>query len=508
VANTGIPKFLGRYEIVRELGKGAMGVVYEGRDPNIGRRVAIKTMRKDVMESSGRAEEMLERFLREAQAAGLLNHPNIITIYDAGEEGDTAYIAMEFIEGSSLRDTLEKRGMLEPEEIAELGATICEALAAAHDAGIVHRDIKPDNILLQDKGPLKVADFGIARMSNSNLTQDGELIGTPYYMSPEQFMGQKIDGRSDLFSLAVILYEMLTNEKPFHGEALTAMMHNVINSNPIPPQKLNYSIPNPMGDVVMKALSKRAADRYPDGRAFAKALRECVKAKPDPKLLGLSPDSNATVLSSSGLGGGDTVIGGGQQISQMSATMAGAPPASSLMDELEQGDTPKRSSAPHGETKAQKNLLPLIAAGIAAILLLAGGAYFFMGGEAKPGTAPNVAGSTSSNMATATFHVYGTEDLDAQLAFENIAYDGNAAANWKKWEDEYIKSVIPLDDAKVSLKNKTTGESQTLKGLSLVQIPEDLSPYVLEVTADGYLNVEYTDFKNSFSQMYVLLQKE
>ncbi len=187
-----------------------MGVVYEGRDPKIGRRVAIKTARRDVMEQSGMGDEMMARFLREAQAAGQLNHPNIITIYDADEEAGIAYIAMEFVEGEDLRDLVLRRQSLEVADIVEIGATVCDALAIAHDKGIFHRDIKPANIIMAPGMPLKIADFGIAHVSDSTLTQDGALIGTPHYMSPEQFMGQRLDGRSDLFSVAGMLYEMLT----------------------------------------------------------------------------------------------------------------------------------------------------------------------------------------------------------------------------------------------------------------------------------------------------------
>lgn len=284
---TKMPDHLGRYKIIRELGKGAMGIVYEGLDPNIGRRVAIKTARRDVLESSAHADEMMERFLREARAAGALNHPNIITIYDADEEEGIAYIAMEFLEGGDLRNLIEDRRNISPESIAEIGADICEALACAHDHGVVHRDIKPANVMTPRNAPIKLADFGIAHMSDSTLTQEGALIGTPFYMSPEQFMGQKVDGRSDLFSVAVMLYELLTGEKPFTGEALSTVMHHVIKTDPVPPQELNFNVPEALGRVVLKSMSKRPADRYQDGRAMAAALRESVKPQPNPAVLGL-----------------------------------------------------------------------------------------------------------------------------------------------------------------------------------------------------------------------------
>lgn len=303
-----IPAKIGRYEIICVLGKGAMGVVYEGRDPHINRRVAIKTARKDVLESSGMAEEMLIRFLREAQAAGALTHPNIITIYDAGEEGDMAYIAMEYIEGHDLRHEIAHRHALDIADIVDIGANVAEALAAAHNNGVIHRDVKPANIMIPDKGELKVADFGIAHVSDSNLTQDGALIGTPHYMSPEQFMGHKLDGRSDLFSLGIILYELLTGEKPFAGEAMSTVMHHVIKTEPISPDELNYSVPGHVAKVVLKTLRKHPNERYADGRALAAALRESITESPDPAVLGFSPtegvntsSDDPTVISAAGV---------------------------------------------------------------------------------------------------------------------------------------------------------------------------------------------------------------
>lgn len=305
-----MPARLGRYEIVRELGKGAMGIVYEGRDPKLNRRVAIKTARKDVMESSGMAEEMMERFLREAHSAGALDHPNIITLYDAGQEDDIAFIAMEYLEGGDLRDVLDGRRQMRPEEVAEAGATICDALASAHARGIIHRDIKPANIMTPTNRPLKLADFGIAHVVDSNLTQDGALVGTPHYMSPEQFMGQKLDGRSDLFSVGVMLYELLTGRKPFPGEALTTVMHQVLKTIPEEPRLLNPTVSEALSRVVMKALSKKPQERYATGQAMASALRESLKPFPDPDALGFVPPRGEAASSNDELPGIETLLDG------------------------------------------------------------------------------------------------------------------------------------------------------------------------------------------------------
>ena len=288
-----MPKSLGRYQIVRELGRGAMGIVYEGKDPVIGRRVAIKTARRDVMEKTGRADEMMERFLREARASGTLNHPNIITIYDADEEKGVAYIAMEYIDSGTLRDLIAANRRMDPEQVVRIGALMCNALAAAHEQGIVHRDIKPANIMMLPDGSVKVADFGIAHISDSTLTQEGSMVGTPHFMSPEQFMGHKTDGRSDLFSVGVIMYEMLTGEKPFEGEALSTVMHKVLKVEPVPPKELNFAVDDYLSKVVMKTMSKKPGNRYQNGIAMAAALLESVKEHPDLAILDLGPPDSA-----------------------------------------------------------------------------------------------------------------------------------------------------------------------------------------------------------------------
>jgi serine/threonine protein kinase len=286
-------KTLGRYKIVREIGRGAMGVVYEGADPIIGRRVAIKAARRDLLEGEERTGEMMQRFLREARAAGLLNHPGIVTIYDAEEDKDVAFIAMEYMAGGSLKDRLRDRGRLEPKEAVRIGMAICNALAAAHDQGVVHRDIKPANILIHTDGSIKVGDFGIARISDSTLTQDGAIVGTPYCMSPEQVMGQRVDGRSDLFSVGVILYEMLTGQRPFAGDVFAAILHKIVHEDPVPPHEAVSGLNENLSRVVMKSLNKTPEKRYQDGRTMAAALRESLKAEPDPAVLGLDDSAGA-----------------------------------------------------------------------------------------------------------------------------------------------------------------------------------------------------------------------
>src|SRR5262245_26081060 len=231
------PKKLGKYEIRRELGKGAMGVVYEGFDPTIERIVALKTIRADQLGGED-AAEILARFRREAQAAGRLNHPHIVSIYEYGEDAETgsgtsiAFIAMEFIKGRELRSYFEANERFPLKEVVRIMGEILDALGHAHENGVTHRDMKPANVILLERGAVKVADFGIARLETSELTQAGAVLGTPAYMSPEQFVGQPVDGRSDIFSCGVILYQFLTGEKPFTGN-VTTIMYKVLSEEPL-----------------------------------------------------------------------------------------------------------------------------------------------------------------------------------------------------------------------------------------------------------------------------------
>jgi predicted Ser/Thr protein kinase len=251
----------GRYRVVRELGRGSMGVVYEGFDPVIGRRVAIKTMLTENL-SPEEFGEYRARFQREAQAAGVLSHPNIVNVFDYGEDGGVLYLVMEYLEGKSLEKLLKGRRILPVETIIPLYDQVCSALDHAHQHGIVHRDIKPANIMIVGGGLVKVTDFGIAKMVSMGMTQAGQVLGTPSYMSPEQVKGRQIDGRSDIFSLGVILYSLATGEKPFPGQDITTVIYKIVNENPIPPRELNASIHPGLSYVICKALAKSPEERY------------------------------------------------------------------------------------------------------------------------------------------------------------------------------------------------------------------------------------------------------
>ena len=265
---------LGRYQIERELGKGAMGVVYGGKDPKIGRVVAIKTMALSDEFEADELKEAKERFFREAETAGRLAHPNIVTIYDAGEEHDLCYIAMEFLKGKDLVGFTKQPNLLPPDKVLSIVERVADALAYAHTMGIVHRDIKPANIMYEpESDTVKVTDFGIARITDSSRTKTGMVLGTPSYMSPEQLAGKRIDGRSDLFSLGVTLYQMLTGKLPFEAESMTQLMFAIANNPHAPIRSLNASLPAWVDAVIDRAMAKDFEKRFQTGAELAEAIR-------------------------------------------------------------------------------------------------------------------------------------------------------------------------------------------------------------------------------------------
>jgi serine/threonine-protein kinase len=266
---------LGRYEIVGELGKGAMGIVYKGVDPKIHREVAIKTIRFEQDFAPDEIEDVKKRFFREAETAGRLTHPQIVTVFDVGEDWDLSYIAMELLEGEDLTAHTKKGNLLPIRRSTEIVAQVCDALDYAHAQGIIHRDIKPANIMVLKNGQVKVTDFGIARITSGSRTQTaaGIVLGTPSYMSPEQVSGKKVDGRSDVFSLGVVFYELLTGEKPFESEAVVSLLH-AIATEPHPPVKShNPKVPEFLGKVINKALAKQPDNRFQRAGDMARFLR-------------------------------------------------------------------------------------------------------------------------------------------------------------------------------------------------------------------------------------------
>ncbi len=356
---------LGKYAIRRTLGKGAMGTVYEGFDPVIERIVAIKTVRLPEEADEETAEE-IARFRREAQAAGRLTHPNIVGVFDYGETKDLAYIVMEYVDGPSLKNLLDKKERFPLTTIAQIMEDLLAGLQFSHERGVVHRDIKPANLMLTKGGQAKIADFGIARIESSSMTQAGTVLGTPAYMSPEQFMGQVVDSRSDIYSSGVLLYQLLTGERPFEG-SMSAIMHKALNTEAPSPSQISVTAPRPFDGVVKKAMAKRPEDRFASAADFMAAIRVAMNgpaagAAPD------EPDADATMMSSPA----PVAAGPASNMSVASIASAVIPPP------------PPRPTA-GANTAGQSSKLPLIlGAGAGGLAILGGLGYFLL----APGPTP------------------------------------------------------------------------------------------------------------------------
>jgi len=267
------PAQLGRYDVVAEIGRGAMGVVYRAVDPMLERTVAVKTINMAL--DPGEMEQYEKRFTIEARAAGGLNHPNIVIIYDIGRSGDLAYMAMEFLEGRELKELIAANE-LTPDRSLDIVALVADGLGYAHDHEVVHRDVKPANIMILNDGRVKITDFGIARMRTADVrTQTGVVLGSPRYLSPEQVLGKRCDARADIFSLGVILYEMVTGQAPFNGIDVNSLMFQIVNFTPPPPSSINPALPAMLDLIIAKALAKNADERYAGIAEFAADLRVC-----------------------------------------------------------------------------------------------------------------------------------------------------------------------------------------------------------------------------------------
>ncbi len=285
---------LGRYKLQRVLGKGAMGVVYEGLDPRLNRKVAIKTILVRNLDEAT-ARDYSKRFAREAQAVARLNHPNIVQVYDFGEEGEIAYIVMEYVRGKELKSSFDANERFDLANAVRLMTELLSAMDFAHNSGVVHRDIKPANVMIDADGRAKLADFGVARISDpdaqGSATQAGTMVGTPAYMSPEQIQGQKIDRRTDIFSAGVILYQFLTGQRPFQGGGAWTMAKKILHDDPPAPSSLIATVSSGYDRVVDRALAKNPADRYQSAQQFAQALRRVLEGQPAE-----DPDEDRTQL--------------------------------------------------------------------------------------------------------------------------------------------------------------------------------------------------------------------
>jgi serine/threonine protein kinase len=297
------PERFGRFVVEDAIGRGGMGVVYKAQDPLIGRPVAIKVLRMDAAMGSESLTNLQSRFEQEFRSAGALSHPNIVTIYDVGQEGELSYIAMEFVEGWSLEKMLRSTDSIPLSQVLGILVELCDGLDYAHKAGVVHRDIKPANVLFTPEGRPKITDFGVAKVKSSNLTMTGTLVGTPGYMSPEQILGKKVTGASDQFSIAVMAYQMLCGRLPFQSEEAATILYHIVHEQPPAPHEVNPTLPPEIDAALLKGLAKSADDRYPNCATFARALCQSCASVPGMEQLSvqLSGQISTTMTPTSGV---------------------------------------------------------------------------------------------------------------------------------------------------------------------------------------------------------------
>ncbi len=296
------PEQIGRYVILRTLGRGAMGVVYLARDPQIERELALKTIRFDTGEKSFSVDEAKARFLKEARISGRLQHPHIVTVFDVGEDQGTLFLAMELVQGGSFSQRLTDPAGFPLRDRIRVVAEVAEALAHAHERGVLHRDVKPAYILLSPTLSAKVTDFGIGKLltGDTELTSTGQMVGSPAYMSPEQIKGEKLDARTDIFSLGIVLYQALTLRKPFPADTLTTLVYQILHEEPMDPSLVTNEVPEGMKDIIKKCLAKDRANRYSDAGELAGDLREILGFSPVGSTAGLSESKIKRVRSSPG----------------------------------------------------------------------------------------------------------------------------------------------------------------------------------------------------------------
>lgn len=360
------PESLGRFQIERELGRGAMGVVYLAEDPVLERPVALRVIRVHSGISQDHLEELRQRCVNEARSAANLSHPNIVTVYDAGFEGDSLFIAMEYVEGESLEQVVESKRVLALEEMSDLALQLAGALDHAHEQGIVHRDIKPANVLIDRRGRLKISDFGVARQAASTLTAAGTIIGTPAYMSPEQITGHPVTGAADQFSLGVVLYELLTGSKPFQGEDATTVLYKIVHEQPVAPITIRTSLPSAVGAVILRALAKEPSERYATCAELAEALRAALRA---------APASASDLLASGATARVDTASDATSRAADAQTHIGGAGAAKA----------PSRPATRMRPAALPLNLPTMLSAGAAVILVVLGLSWVLGVWEAEPG---------------------------------------------------------------------------------------------------------------------------
>ncbi len=393
------PERIGRYEIRRVLGKGAMGVVYLAHDPQIDRELALKTIRFSEAEGSFNPAEAKARFLKEARISGRLQHPHIVTVFDVGEDGGTLFLAMEYVPGGSLSQRLADPESLSLAERVRIISEVAEALAHAHERGVLHRDVKPANILLTPHLEAKVTDFGIGKLltGDTDLTSTGQMVGSPAYMSPEQIKGDKLDARTDIFSLGVVLYQAITLRKPFPADTLTTLVYQILHEEPPEPSTLNENLPEEYSPILHRCLAKKREDRYQSAAELATDLRHALGDTPVTRTTGLSaswmpPAADATAMSETPTQAAPAVDADSPTITAGKRMGEEAEKAEKAAAAAAKGPPKKKAGAPVG----------LLVAGAVVLAGIGGLIALRKGGEKAPATAEAGAPSTAAAPAPET----------------------------------------------------------------------------------------------------------
>jgi len=501
---------IGRYEIVSELGRGAMGVVYRAIDPNIGRTVALKTMRLDVhgMEH----DDMLRRFKYEARAAGLMNHTNIVTIYDADEVDGLFYIAMEYLEGETLQSLSVEKRVLPADQIVEITRQVAAGLDYAHGAKVIHRDIKPANIMITRQNVAKIMDFGISKVAGS-MTSSGQVLGTPNYMSPEQVKGLELDGRADLFSFGVVLYEMTTGERPFAGENVTTIIYKIINEHPIAASDLEMTVHPGLSAVIGKCLAKNPDDRYQTGAELARDMENyrsfgdegdatfVLPAHNQPPAAPLPPQPRVATQAAS--------VGGRATGTQAAAVRTSRVASSSAPQTAKQTSAVAATQVPRKRTSVVLAIVLLIAVAVATVY----GVKHRKQTRPNATTAQQIAAATSSSLPqTSTSQTANTAPQRAEInsAVPKPAEEKPPAKIAVKKPDHLPEKETPTGKVEVRFTSSPTGAFVQIDGKSSsawitpFTMP-DLTPGSHEVvfTKQGYStetrNLEIGPKKSSYS---------
>ncbi|MEA2828140.1 MAG: eukaryotic-like serine/threonine-protein kinase [Actinomycetota bacterium] len=478
----------GRYRIVSHVAKGGMAEVYLGHDQLLDRPVAIKVLVPDLAPDA----TFVERFRREAQAAAGLNHHNVVSVYDFGQDDGAYYIVMEYVDGPTLRDIIRSEGPMAPARVIEVGAEIAAGLAAAHQRDLLHRDMKPANVLMTASGNVKVADFGIARAAHSareGLTMPGAVVGTATYLSPEQAMGEPLDQRSDVYSLGMVLYEMLAGRAPFSGDTPVAVAYKQVNEVPPPPSVYNPDVPPALDGIVMRALAKRAADRQQSAEALRAELLDVQFG---------AAGSDATVVAAGAAGG----AAGGTALVDATATAVVAGPATSMMPPptgvdmgAPVGPPPRPmgpAPSPYGRRRLTAVVLVLLAA-VAAIALIS-----TLGGDdkkAEPVTVPSVVGF-DVNDAVAEInrvglkpHTETKKELDGAID-TIVEQDPVGGATAKKGDT--VKLFLPLGSSETSITTTPTTAPTTTDAPATTQSPQTTQATAPATTAATVVTIPPT----------------